>query len=123
MYVHDYIRQHILEGVGITTLPYKHLMGVTPDDLVRTEWSPPFERMMRLGLLQGSFRYGRLNAPGKPQWDRVADAKHRLDLYAKDGNVEHLRDAANMCLLEFEEGTHPTKHHAPIDDGYHTKKG
>ena len=85
--VHDYIRRHILEGLGITNLPYKHLIGVTADDLARTEWSPGFEQLMRMGLLQGAFRYGRLNAPGKPQWDRVADAKHRLDMYAKDGNV------------------------------------
>ena len=120
--VHDYIRSHILDGLGITDLPYKHMMDTTPDSLVQTEWSPSFEKLMRAGLLQGAFRYGLLNAPGKPQWNRVKDAKRRLDLYAKDGNVEHLRDTANMCLLEFEEGVHPNRHHVSIHNGYHTER-
>ena len=111
-----------MDGLGITDLPYKHMTDITPDSLVRTEWSLPFEKLMRKGLLQGAFRYGLLNAPGKPQWNRIKDAKHRLDLYARDGNVEHLRDAANMCLLEFEEGVHPNRHQASIHDGYHTER-
>jgi hypothetical protein len=28
-------------------------------------------------------------------------------------------DAANMCLLEFEEGVHPLRHWESIDDGEH----
>lgn len=122
MHIHDQIRSHILDGLGISDLPYKHMMGATPDSLAQTEWSPGFEKLMRKGLLQGAFRYGLLNAPGKPQWNRVKDAKHRLDLYMQDGNVEHLRDAANMCLLEFEEGVHPKRHYANIQEGYHTER-
>lgn len=35
--------------------------------------------------------------------------------YQATGNMEHLVDVANLCMLEF--GTYQAKHFKPIDDG------
>jgi hypothetical protein len=92
------------------------------DALKQSEWSPRFERLMRNRLIMGAFRYGLLNAKANRQYDRVASIIKRLNKYTADGNTEHLVDAANLCLMEFEEGKHPNKHFRSIDDGEHTSK-
>lgn len=89
-------------------------------DLAKSEWSPTFEQLMRNRLVFGAYRYGLLGDPSKPQFDRVQSVKNRLDLYETTGNLEHLVDVANLCLLEFCEGRHPNRHLAAIDDGEHT---
>ncbi len=114
----QHIREHLLSALGIvssTPLPPLEV-------LKESEWSPKFEKLMREGLLIGAFRYGLLNAPNKKQFNRIKDIRHRSRLYEKTGNVEYLRDIANMALLEFEEGYHPNKHFRHTDDGYHTEE-
>ncbi len=86
--------------------------------LEKSEWSNEFEKLMRNRLLVGSFRYGLLNAPGKPKYDCMESIRSRLDLYKKTKNKEHLVDIANLCLCEFEEGK--GVFHS-IDDGEHAK--
>jgi hypothetical protein len=68
----------------------------------------------------GAFRYGLLNADGKTQYDRTADIIRRIESYIKSGNLENLVDAANLAMLELEEGTHPGRHFYPGDDSGHT---
>ena len=80
------------------------------DDRWKTEWSPEFASLMRNRLIVGSYRYGRLGAVGKPQYDRIASMRKRLDDYETGGNLERLVDVANLCLLEFVEGDHPARH-------------
>lgn len=94
---------------------------VTPDELRASEWSPEFERLMRNRLMMGALRYGRLGAEGKPQYDRIASAVKRLQQYDRTGNQELLVDAANLCLVEFVEGRHPTRHFHAVDDGEHVE--
>lgn len=89
-------------------------------DLRKTEWCSEFEEHMRDRLVMGAFRYGKIGAPGKPEWDRVGDIPERLKKYVETGNTEFLVDIANMALLEFVEGRHPNKHFRAIDDGAHT---
>jgi hypothetical protein len=91
------------------------------DSLSKTEWSTKFERLMRNRMIMGAFRYGLLHAPGKQSYDRIASMRRRLQLYDETGNDELLVDIANMCLLEFEEGLHPNKHFASVDDGEHAQ--
>lgn len=67
-------------------------------------WSKRFEELMRDGLIMGAFRYGLLNARGKPQFERTGSAVKRLKVYLEGGDQWQLVDIANMCLLEFEEG-------------------
>ena len=101
--------------------PEPPLKGKSFDDLWESEWSPEFERLMRNRLVMGAFRYGLLNDPRKPQFDRMNSLRKRVEGYEKTGNLEFLVDAANMLLLEFEEGNHPNKHFSSIDDGEHTQ--
>lgn len=93
----------------------------TLDELKRTEWSVPFELMMRNRMIVGSLRYGRLGKPDKPAYDRVGEAIRRLRLYEQTGNDELLVDAANICMVEFLEGKHPKKHFVSVDDGQHAE--
>jgi len=97
------------------------LKGVRPSlaELRRREWSPEFEALMRARLLQGGYRYGWLNAPDKPPYDRVAAIIKRAKEYQESGNTELLVDIANCALLEFAEGAHPKKHFESVDDGGH----
>ncbi|MCK5127593.1 MAG: hypothetical protein KAR42_15155 [candidate division Zixibacteria bacterium] len=114
--VTEHIRASIMKDLNRVELP-------DVLTLIRTEWSSKFEEYMRNRMIMGAFRYGRLNTPEKPQFDRIGSALKRLELYRKTGNTEHLVDIANMCLLEFEEGTHPNKHFKSMDDGkHHTKR-
>jgi hypothetical protein len=76
---------------------------------------------MRNRLIMGALRYGLIHAPGKPKYDRIGSITRRLEKYKQDGNLEHLVDAANLCLMEFEEGTHPLKHFGAQDDGEHAQ--
>lgn len=92
------------------------------DQLRKTEWSPVFERLMRNRLMMGAIRYGLLNSPGKPKYDRIASMEKRLRIYRETGNMELLVDVANLALCEFEEGTHPKRHFKSADDKEHVKQ-
>lgn len=92
------------------------------DSLRKTEWSDRFEELMRNRLVLGALRYGKIHAPGKKKYDRVSNIIERIKVYQETGNLELLVDAANLCLLEFEESDHPNKHFEPVDDMYHTKE-
>jgi len=118
-FVHDQIRAHLLRSCGFIDEPIRHLQL---DALRRSEWSPTFERLMRNRLIMGAFRYGRLHEPHAPH-DNVHSAIARLRRYLKDGNQEHLVDAANLCLVEYVRGechSHPT--FQTVDDGQHTEQ-
>ena len=92
-----------------------------PDYLKVSEWSDPFERYMHHRLMMGAFRYGLLHDPNKKQFNRLKSIEVRLQSYRDTGNDEFLVDIANLCMLEFEEGVHPNKHFASIDDGEHAQ--
>lgn len=112
-HTHDVMRERLHKRAGLTESPK---LQATYEELKRSEWSAEFERLMRNRLIMGAIRYGRLKAPGKPQYDRVASAIKRLAKYQETGNQEFLVDAANLCVLEFEEGIHPKKHFGAIDE-------
>ena len=112
--VTEHLRQRLLESVGVVTSEHPDLVSLRD-----TEWSEEFEQLMRNRLIMGSFRYRLLGDPDKPKYNRVDSVRRRLDEYERSGNTEMLVDAANGCLLEFVEGTHPLKHFAPNDDREH----
>lgn len=85
-----------------------------------TEWSPRFEQYMRNRLVMGSMRYEPFARKRESfEYDCAAEATKRIEKYQKDGNKEHLVDAANMLLLQFELGP---GHWSPHDDGEHAQK-
>lgn len=95
---------------------------VTVQELMQTEMYWDFIELCRSLMVQGAFRYGRLNAPNKPQFDRIADSIKRLELYQQTHNVLHLADSSNLNGLEFEEGRHPDRHFQNEDDIIHTEE-
>lgn len=91
------------------------------NELKKTEFYWDAIEVCQTLMIQGSFRYGRLNAPGKPNWDRISDAIRRLKLYKETHNLLHLYDAMNMIGLETEEGKHQDRHFLLEDDVIHTE--
>ena len=119
--MHDAIREHIVKGY--TKAAVCKGKQVSFKALLKSEWSPRFEQLMRNRLIQGCFRYGAFAEKRKKfNYDTATEAITRIERYQKDGNVEHLVDAANMCLLEFEFGKHPKKHFKAVDDGKHAQE-
>ena len=121
--VHALLRERLLQRAGLVEPPSRVDAAARLAELYRTQWSPRFEDLMRNRLVMGGMRYGLLHAPGKKHYDRVASIRKRAQLYAETGNLEHLVDCANECLLEFEESRHPNTHFGAADgDGaYHTQ--
>ncbi len=87
-----------------------------------SRWSAEFERLMRNRLGFGHFRYGLKVAEGAC-FAQVSSAIRRLHLYLETGNQEHLVDAANLAMMEFE---HPCEHDSPhfeaADGGEHVEQ-
>ena len=115
--IHDMMRDRLLRQAGVIKESHP-----TFAELKKSEWSTKFEQLMRNRLIMGSFRYQTFATKRSSyNYDTASEAIKRIQRYQKDGNTEHLVDAANMCLLEFEFGKHPKKHFASIDDGEHAK--
>ena len=111
-HVHDLIRERLILRAGMAPAPVaKYRLA----DLEKSEWSQEFETLMRNRLLMGALRYGLLGSKKKANYDRVGSIQKRIALYAQTGNTELLVDAANLCLLEFVDGSHPLKHFHAID--------
>lgn len=106
----DFIANLWRWAAGMPELPIGEPERFDAAELARTEWSPRFERLMRNRLIVGAYRYGRLNAPGKPTYDRLESIAKRAREYVTTGNDDLLADIANLALLEYEEGKHPNKH-------------
>lgn len=109
-YAHDLLRDRLLQRAGLGAPPPQVDAEAKLRELYQSQWSPRFEELMRNRLVMGAMRYGRLHAPGKKRYDRVASIQKRVGLYKETGNLEHLVDAANEALLEFEESHHPLRH-------------
>ncbi len=120
VFVHDILRNRLLIQAGILEPP---TVSLSLARLRQSEWSPRFEQLMRNRLIMGSFRYQPFEEKRQTfDYDCATEAILRIERYQNDGNTEHLVDAANMCLLEFEFGNHPKKHFSSVDDGIHAKR-
>jgi len=116
--LHDYLRDRLLSRVMTARIgDQRESLG----ELYRSEWSCDFERLMRNRLLMGRYRYGLMQRTEALQYDRVGSAMDRLRKYTEHGNTEHLVDVANLMLLEFEHGPHPSKHFMAQDDSRHVE--
>lgn len=115
----EHIRQRIYAYMRENATPQPFTK--TLDDLTASEWSQEFERLMRNRLLVGCFRYGPMSDPAKGRYDNLGSAIKRIHKYQITGNLEHLVDAANLCLVEFVHSNHPRKHFRSEDDGEHAE--
>jgi len=116
-FVHDVIRDHLLEQSGVIRPESMPKL----EELQKTEWSSEFESLMRNRLIMGCFRYGALRRSDKPKYNKVDSIRQRLDLYEQTGNAEHLVDIANLCLVEFVDESHPKFHWSAQDDKNHAQ--
>lgn len=93
-------------------------------ELRRTEWSKEFEDLRRNRMIMGSFRYESLETQKKSdhRYMLIEDAIRRLEKYQKEGNVEHLLDVANLCMIEYVAPSNPKAHFESVDDGEHCPK-
>ena len=119
MFEHDWLRNRLLSQVIFTPVGDKQ---ESKEALECSEWSEHFERLMRNRLLMGRFRYGRLDRAEHRNYDRVGSCERRLQAYRETGNLEHLVDVANLCLMEFEHSDHPDRHFEAADDGPHVEQ-
>ena len=118
MTIFELMRNRLLIAAGV--LRPKPNAHPSLSELKISEWSPDFEQKMRNRLIMGSFRYQTFATKRNSyNYDTATEAIKRIERYQADGNTEHLVDAANMCLLEYEFGKHPTKHFKSVDDGEH----
>ena len=98
-------------------------LAVPLKQLRRTQRCPEFTELMEHRLLMGFYRYEPIDSPNKGDYDLMGSLETRLANYRLTGNLEHLIDMGNMCLLEFMHSRHPLKHFKATDDGEHTQKG
>lgn len=118
--VSDAIRQHALECAGV----HKPLNFPPYEELLSSEWSPRFERMMRNRLIFGSMRYTRFGdiRKGFPHRENLPGFRKKIELYFRSGNAEFLVDIANYAMILFEYPEHPSHYLTASDriDAEHT---
>ena len=112
MKVHEAIRQHIYEGLGMGK---KRTIMPPPDELLKTQFHHEFVRLMENRMIMGAFRYGDVDGQDLSDYDFLSSIRKRLDLYEADGNREHLVDAANITGMAFRFDGHPLAHFKAID--------
>ena len=109
--VTEHLREHLMARAD---LPPERMPSLT--ELRRTEWSDEFAQLMRNRLVMGAFRYGRLATGAGVGLGRVASIAKRVERYIETGNDELLVDIANLAMVEFMLGVHPTKHFDALDE-------
>ncbi len=116
----DHIRANLLSNLGVfdrrSPLPDLDVLRESQRSLV-------FETLCRNRMVLGAFRYGLIDRQRitKSPYDNIGSAIRRLQQYQRTGNLEHLCDVANLCMIEFEIGNHPQGHWRPTDDGEHVR--
>ncbi|MCP4897859.1 MAG: hypothetical protein GY906_12875 [bacterium] len=95
--------------------------GLPFQQLVEETWSNQFETFMRNRLLMGCYRYGRFGPQQAAAYDMVPSMIKRLRSFQGDGNLEHLVDVANLCMLVFVHGESVGMEMIAQDDADHTE--
>ena len=94
----------------------KHDMIIRfPDHVPPTEFSHTFVQGMANRMATSYSKYGAVKDAYPARVDAIRSLLLRLDRYERDGNTEHLIDAANYCMIEFMAPKHPEAHFAPTD--------
>jgi hypothetical protein len=78
---------------------------------------------MRNRLIMGAIRYETFKEKKQGHsYDIVSSIEARVKLYRETGNLEHVVDVANLCMIEFESPSHSNPNWESVDDGTHVEK-
>lgn len=86
-----------------------------PPTVPSSEFSETFVQGMADRMAMSFFKYGKVADAYPHKVDAIASMQARLDRYARDGNTEHLIDAANFLMIEFMHPKHPDAHFTAED--------
>lgn len=109
------MRRRLLQRAGIIERDKAPFEGWTYERIRKQECDDGFCDKMDNRIVMGFLRYGSAEPKPLALFYDLQKARQRLDLYEKDGNTEHLVDAANFCRLEFRRGCHPNRHFEALD--------
>jgi len=85
--------------------------------------SEDFIRKMKARMFVGYFRYGESTQYKKDHSYKIVDTiQKRIAAYEETGNLEHLIDAANFCMIEYKAPQHPDAHFETVEEEDHTKR-
>jgi hypothetical protein len=111
----DHIRQHALQVAGVD--PPMAWDDVKRRNRIPAEWLT----LLQNRLIAGFFRYGvHIDERRPSDYDQVRAAIYHLQTYLADPNIEHLVDAANLCLVEFQRPSREGTYWNSVDDGTHS---
>jgi len=117
---HDYLRERAFRRAGLIGPIQTNL---TPDEIASMQLPERFLELIRNRVVMGYLRYESLDRSGKVRkYDRVKSAIERLEEFKKDGNLEHVVDAAALLWREFAKPSNPNARFRAMDDGPHTKE-
>jgi len=116
MTVTEYLRQRILDNVGVPA--DRPTTKLSPQEILDSEMDWQFLSEMAYGMIMGYFRYGKAS---ESTTNNLAEAKKRLARYEATGNQECLRDAANFIMQERRKPSLSEVHFKAVDDGEHAK--
>ena len=72
------------------------------EDILKTEYSVKFDKERKYRIIHSFYKYGSArNNFGAGRVDALKTAELCLDAFKKDGNTEHLVDAANYLMFRF----------------------
>ncbi len=116
--VFERLRYNLLQQAGLIKPPPPAYTAESIAKLYESEWLPWFEKAMRDRLVMGALRYRTLadNRRLKPQRNVIQSCIKRLEAYLSNGNLEHLVDVANLCIVEANNPNHPNAHFDSLDE-------
>lgn len=88
---------------------------MTPQDVLKTEFSEDFTQHMKNAMVVSYYKYGAISEGFPDKVDAVGSLMQRLREYTKTGNTEYLVDVANFAMIEFMHPRHPEAHYTPTD--------
>lgn len=121
--IHDIMRERLLIEAKVIEPPKKPTYSL--EEMEALQWGEDWQHVLHLmknRMIFGGYRYGPTPLQKRREFDNIADIKRRLDLYEKEGNMEHLVDAANITIIECLKKNHPNFHFKSSDDGEHARR-
>lgn len=83
--------------------------------ILKRDFSEDFVQKMRNRIATSHFKYGWARDTFPEKGHAIATAQLQIITYYETGNIEHLIDAANYCMLEYMAPSLPHSHFEATD--------